>query len=125
MFTRARLVEFLAITDDQADQVIRLIRSQIHPFDYPGVARWADQCYHTPSGNAPETIMKAIDEVIGTCGTEAIFADEFSCTRPVFEYCNTGDSYAGTIAYDYARGKYLLTSYGDWVEKNDRKYSMY
>lgn len=123
-FTIPRLVESLDITEDQARQIIALIRREVSPFTVDATAKWADSCYHAPDPGKPETILHAIDRVLGTCGAEAIFSERYSCTQPVLEYCNTGDTYATTIAYDYVRGKYLLTSWGDWVERHGRRYGL-
>ena len=32
-------------------------------------------------------------------------------------YCNAGDSYAATVLLCHKRGRYLITSWGDYVEK--------
>lgn len=122
-FTIARLTKALDIDEQQARQVIGLIRGEISPFTVAGTDQWRRQCYHEPRETAPETIMHAIDQVIGTCGTEAIFGAD-GCTMPVLEYCNTGDSYATTIMYDYVAGKYRLTSWGDLVERFGRRYGI-
>lgn len=122
-FTVARLTAQLGIDESQAQQVIGLIRGRISPFAIAGTDAWRRQCYHEPRETAPETIMHAIDQVIGTCGTEAIFGAG-SCTQPVIEYCNAGDTYAATIVYDYIAEKYRLTSWGDMVERYGKRYGI-
>ena len=126
-FSIERLTRDLAITPEQAEKIRDLIRGRILADDesLPKTARWIASCYHRPDLQSPETIMHAIDEVLETSGTEAIFADNWAVTRPVMEYCNAGDTYAPTIVYDYPRGRYLITTYGDWVERYGRRYELY
>ena len=38
----------------------------------------------------------------------------------IAEYANAGDSYACTVLYDVRTGRYVVTSYGDWVESKER-----
>lgn len=39
-------------------------------------------------------------------------------------YVNMGDTYNLTLLYDTDRGKFYVTTMGDWVEKNDRRYKI-
>lgn len=124
--TRARLIEALQITEAQADQVLGLIRGTVDPFSVPAVDEWRRQCYHEPDPKRADTIMRAVDAVLGTYGTEAIrgqYVDRYN-QDIVAEYCNTGDSYAATILYDAVARKYRLTSWGDFVEKFERRYAI-
>jgi hypothetical protein len=123
MWTVQRLTEQLQIDDGAAEQILGLIRRTIDPFSVPAVDAWRRQCYHEPRADRPETIMRAIDVVLETCGTEAIWGSS-SCTQPVAEYCNAGDTYAATILYDYVAGKYRITSWGDWVERYGDRYGV-
>lgn len=122
-WTVARLVDVLSITPDQALQIIGLARGTIDPFTVPAVEDWRRSCFHEPRADSPEVRMLAIDAVLGTFGTEAIWG-ESSCTRPVAEYCNTGDTYAPTVLYDYMAGRYRLTTMGDYVERYSDRYGI-
>jgi hypothetical protein len=55
-----------------------------------------------------------IDRLLDCHGLEMI-----GSTSDGLEYCNTGDTYMSTVGYDYKKGKFVVTSYGDWVERND------
>src|SRR5215831_12578522 len=37
-------------------------------------------------------------------------------------YLNTGDSYGATLLYDYDKGKWILSSWGDVVERSGRRF---
>jgi hypothetical protein len=100
---------------DVADLVLGLVRGTVDPFTVPAAESWRRQCYHQPDPRKPETIMYAIGSVLAGYGSEAVWGE--SETRPVMEYVNMGDTYDTTIAYDYAAGRYRVTSWGDWVEK--------
>lgn len=42
----------------------------------------------------------------------------------VAEYVNMGNTYNYTVVYDVVKGKFIATSWGDFVEKNQSKYSI-
>lgn len=118
-----RLVAELGVNEGQARTIRGLMIGAISPFTIAQTEAWRRQCYHEPHETAPETIMHAIDGVLETCGTEAIWSNR-SCTRPVAEYCNTGDSYAATVLYDYMSETYKITSWGAWIERYGRRYGV-
>lgn len=37
-------------------------------------------------------------------------------------YVNTGDTYNATVLYETEKEKFLVTTMGDWVERNERRY---
>lgn len=57
-----------------------------------------------------------IDNILQCHGVEGIANHSGSVH---LEYCNTGETYSSTVAYDYRKGKFVITSWGDWVERND------
>ena len=59
-----------------------------------------------------------IDRVLECHGIECIQRQDGS-QGVVLEYCNTGDTYMSTVAYDHIKSKFLVTSYGQWIERND------
>lgn len=75
--------------------------------------------------------LEAIDGLLGTCGTEAIrgqWQNGYWCDI-VAAYCNIGDTYALTVLqvrgdFSGCASRFLVTSYGDWVEKNSEKYGI-
>ena len=57
-----------------------------------------------------------IDRLLDCHGVEGIANHSGSVH---LEYCNTGETYSSTVAYDYRKGKFVITSWGDWEERND------
>lgn len=117
----ARLIKDLEITPEQATTVLGLMRGTVDPFSVSQTDAWRRACYHEPDPRKPETIMHAIDATIGTYGTEAIFSGAYGL-NPIAKYCNTGDTYAGTILYCYRTRRYKITSWGDYVERLPKRY---
>lgn len=108
----------LTNNDGPKARVLRnLLEGKIEPRELsPACDRWVRQCHNDPSH--VEQVMCAADEWLGTYGVEAIFGD--SVTEPRFSYCNTGDTYALTLIYDHSKGRYLVSSYGDEIERAER-----
>lgn len=73
--------------------------------------------------------LEAIDKLLGTYGTEAIrgeWQNGYWCDI-VAAYCNTGDTYALTVIHVRGdgwnpAGRFIVSTMGDWVEKNTRRY---
>lgn len=73
--------------------------------------------------------LEVIDSLLGTYGTEAIrgnWQNGYWCDI-VAVYCNTGDSYALTVMEvrtEFGGSRFIVTTVGDWIEKNSRKYGL-
>jgi hypothetical protein len=73
--------------------------------------------------------LDACDALLGTFGTEGIrgkWQNGYWCDI-VASYCNTGDSYALTILCvrdDWENGRFIVSTVGDWVEKNSRRFGI-
>ena len=77
-----------------------------------------------------EERMQQINTLLHGYGTEAIngsWQNGYWCNI-VAVYVNMGDTYAPTILQvrsDYGNGSnFTVCSYGDWIEKNQRKYDI-
>lgn len=96
-----------------AQQVLDLIAGKLDPATFKSVQDWVKGCYNVPDKS--EQIMKALDELIGGYGVEGITPE--GQTYPVADYVNTGDTYSATIVRDIENDEYILTTWGDWLEK--------
>lgn len=94
-----------------------LLAGNLKPEGYSNVRDWLAKCYHRPS--EVELLMAAANQVAGTYGVEAIFGSRVSW--PDLEYLNTGDTYTLTLAYDRIRERFVVTSWGDWIEAAERR----
>lgn len=82
--------------------------------------------------NIPERDrIDKINELLGMHGTEAIrgeWQNGYWCDI-VAVYCNTGDTYALTVIQvrgesRFESSRFIVSSWGDWVEKNSEKYQI-
>jgi len=106
----------LNLSADDAAQVRGLIDGSLNPYDFESVQNAERQCFNR-LGDIESTFI-ALNEVLNGCGSEAIFASGYV---PSVEYLNFGDTYATTVLYDYDRDLWFIESWGDWVEKAERR----
>lgn len=88
---------------------------------YPSTARWINQCFNVPGQD--EIIMSMLDELLEGHGVEVIcvggeWVDSYHHDI-VASYVNMGDTYDTTVVLDHRSGRYLVTSWGDFVEGID------
>ena len=75
--------------------------------------------------------LSAINKLLETFGTEAIrgtWQNGYWCDT-VAAYCNTGDTYATTVLqvrpdWSGGRSRFIVTTWGDWVESNQKRYGI-
>jgi hypothetical protein len=87
---------------------------------YDSVQNWVKKCHNMPS--VTERRLEAANEVLEGHGVEAIWGK--SETRPVAVYVNMGDTYATALLYNYQTGAWSITSWGDFAERNERRYHL-
>ena len=106
---------------DKGLEVRKLLDGRKDPMDYDAVSDWVNRCYTRHSDD--ELVFRALNSVLGTFGVEAIegrWVDRYHMEIQAV-YLNTGDTYATTLLLDHETGNVHLTSWGDWVEANERK----
>jgi hypothetical protein len=70
-----------------------------------------------------DRICDTLNEILGTHGVEAVRSPDVVNRYwgdSVALFLNTGDSYEPTLLYDIGKGRWLMTSLGDWVEGVER-----
>lgn len=93
----------------------RLLDGRADPLDVSEDARrWDRSCFHRP-GRAALT-MEAANELLGGYGVEAVEGEDGNV---LFTYVNMGDTYVLTLVRH--GGRYLVTSWGDLVERLERR----
>lgn len=72
-----------------------------------------------------DAVMKAANAYMEAHGIEAIRGDYYVdgyWQDIVALYVNTGDTYNATLLYETEPERFVLTTWGDWVEAKQRKY---
>jgi len=113
-------IKTLSTITDNPELLRKLIEGNIDieqcPELFPVTCNWIRACYNEP--NEDELIMSAANELLECHGVEAVFSN-VDDMEPAFTYCNTGDSYVGTLVLTDT-GRYLVSSWGDMVESAER-----
>ena len=82
---------------------------------------------HANNPNKVDKVLETVDKLTNANGIEAIRGDHHVDNYYqdiVALYVNMGDTYDTTLLYDTSEDKFLVTSFGDWVEANKRKYKI-
>jgi len=93
----------------------------------PDVARALAREMKTAAGDT-DAVDRALDNAnvaMHAHGIESIEGDyqvDNYYYNIVALYVNTGDAYNGTVLYETENERFLVTTWGDWVERNERKY---
>jgi len=71
------------------------------------------------AGRSVSAVLASADMAMRGFGIEYIASNEDTMrTQDGLVYVNMGDAYSTTLIYDYGKGKYLVTSWGDIVERD-------
>ncbi len=112
-------------------QIMRTNKMELSDF-YSQDPRKACQMALRRTRNVPENDrLEAINALLGLHGTEAILGEwqnGYWCDI-VAAYCNTGDTYALTVIQvrgesSWNNSKFIISSFGDFVERNEHKLSI-
>jgi hypothetical protein len=119
--TTEQIARHFNIDDTTAATVLGIIRGTVDPCEASSDARaWVDRCHHRPGTR--EIQLRALVQVLDGSGDEAIWGrDEY---QPVAAYVNTGDTYSPTIILDYIAARWRLSTFGDFIERFERKYQI-
>lgn len=118
------IAEAMQIPLEKAKLARQIIRGEIKVTGNPLLPRtnkWIDQCLTRPK--RIELIMDALDEVCETFGVVPIWGED-DFRYPVADYLNTGDTYSATILFNRISGTFRITTWGDFFEKNERRYKL-
>ena len=119
-YSYKEISQSLNITLLEAKQVKKIINADngYLLLNYKSVEKWVTECYNSP--NLTELRLCALNELLECYGTEAITGPEYIdnyCMYINAVYINAGDAYLMTVLFDYRTNKFVLTSFGDYVEK--------
>ena len=115
----AKLVrEVLDKAEDTTRERFRLwVESQ--PEQFPETCRWLLHACRYRDPSKVDLALRCVDEIIYGYGVEAIF--EQDAMQPVLSYVNTGDAYNPTICYRHDIHRFVLSCWGDEVERLENK----
>jgi hypothetical protein len=86
---------------------------------YPTTTHWVTTCYNHPT-NQDEIAMEMFNELLDGFGVEAIRSEGEHVDNYHFDivatYVNMGDTYNTTVVYDTIDKRFMVTSWGDFVE---------
>ena len=104
-----------------AKQVVKCIKSVEYAESLPGGASRIKECYNRPMDY--DIQLNAINKLVGGFGVEYIASVDDSFTRAYgVDYVNLGKTYSLTICYDQSSERFKLTSWGDIVESNPKRF---
>lgn len=69
-----------------------------------------------------DAIFAYVNKAIGGHGVESIWQGN---DKPSCRYINMGDTYANTLIYDENTSKWLVMSWGDWLEEQELEGHVY
>jgi hypothetical protein len=71
----------------------------------------------------PGRMLRRVNNFLGLHGKEYIASRQDDMFNALgISYVNTGDSYANTLCYDHKSGRIFISSWGDIVENNPRRF---
>lgn len=138
-----RIADAFRVTPFEANLALLIIRDKVNPGRFPNSLKrrcpktFANlysqiDCWADASRNRRNEIrLQLLDELLDTCGVEAIRTDEHIDNYHFdirASYLNTGDTYATTLLLDHKERVWKLRSWGDFVEEvetENSKYSCY
>lgn len=109
---------FEAAFPGKGNELRDLLRGRKKTTSYFSVIQLCTDSYNPP--NYFDRLMCALNEILEGFGVEPIWGKD-SEMEPIAEYINMGDTYNTTILYDYDKGTFQVTSWGDWFEANERR----
>lgn len=82
---------------------------------------------HGGAHDATDKILDFVNTFLKGHGVEAIRGN-YQVNRYYYDivalYVNFGDPYVPTLLYETDTGRWQLTNWGDWVERNGKKYEI-
>lgn len=86
--------------------------------DQPPPRSWYSQ------GNKTDRQLEAINILIEGHGVAYAASSRDTCSKAYgIEYINMGDTYAVTVIYDRDKGRFIVATVGDTVERNPRRFA--
>ena len=122
MVTKKKLIEAFGISEDQAKEMVRMIRRSVDAGTMHGA-------FGPPRGSedmpSSDDVLARANEIMGGFGVESIECANCQVDRfyygIVLLYVNKGDTYSTTLLYDTDEENFSIGSWGDWFEAHEAK----
>ena len=112
----------LNLSSEIQDRIRNLCEGRLDSEEFSSVTSWLRQCFHRPSKT--ELIMAACNEILEGHGVEALrgaWLDNYHQDVQA-AYVNMGDCYVTTLIRDHLRGEWLVTTIGDLLEADPKRF---
>ena len=112
----------LGVSKEKAKEIRGLMEGTENPNAYESVKKLMQYCYYKPL--RVEMVMEAINEILGGYGVEQITDsqwDNYWCDGGLL-YVNLGGTYTETICYDTRKNKWIVSSWGNIIERNEKRF---
>lgn len=121
------LAAVLNISEENATKIIRLADAWRYSGTWfsvilPILKEIPDYERETYRFEKIDRLLWGIDKILETNGVEILCTggevspQQMDGSDIVLSYCNAGDTYSVTVAYEHLTDKFILTSWGDWHE---------
>lgn len=118
------------VDEKKAERIRAIIKGTLDPETDPdtfkGTCHWLSQCHHRPSD--VEIKMAALNDLLECFGVESVSIEGAWVNRyygdTIALYCNGGDTYHTTLLYDTEKERFIISSWGDFYERAERKYKV-
>lgn len=88
---------------------------------FPVTNEWISACYSKP--RRIDLILSALNELLEFHGVLPIWSrKDLWC--PIAENLNSGDTYAATILFRHDTETFRVTTFGDFIETNEKRLSL-
>lgn len=115
-FQRKELVDAFKLDKDKAKLLCSMVDGTEDPLQLPEVAKWHAKLHNLPT--YADACLEAALVMIEGHDVQGITLD--GEVYPSAAYVNMGDSYVSTILLDLKKNSFMVTSYGDWIEANEK-----
>ena len=102
----------LGVSKEKAKEIRGLMEGTENPNAYESVKKLMQYCYYKPL--RVEMVMEAINEILGGYWVDW-------CDGGLL-YVNLGDTYTETICYDTRKNKWIVSSWGNIIERNEKRF---
>jgi hypothetical protein len=118
-----KIANVLGIPRQNARTLKDVLTGKVDLEDIEAGAERIGECYHKPS--KIDVVMHIANKILGGYGVEYVAHKNdgyLERESKGFEYVNMGDTYEPTLIFDRLKGKWIVGTWGDIVERRPNLY---